>query len=334
MHQQGCVKLRCIDSGKKPKHNEASLETETIFTTSVDFIPAAVHAVLWYVLGTVQRLRYDDIDTLADLSLYQLLGLLPAWLVFELGTEDMKNAYRQNPVHPDHYRFVTVAFWHYLEQAIMFLVLLGSPFRLSSAVLNFNRTPALQTAVLRRCLGVLSTHFYDHFGIVDVAAAHGTAQAAVRQAFTLAGLQLDPEKGHPMYGQRVFLGQVLDVARAAVTGSVQFTLKPGFREAMNAQIDGVFNEARLGSGFAAKLRGQFGWASTTVHGKCGRGAQAALIQRQFFDVSEELTLPLQHELLFHKLLHALWGHGRSPLCSPRCPLLPSILMPATSPSTS
>ena len=101
----------------------------------------------------------------------------------------MKNAYRQNPVHPDHYRFVTVAFWRYLEQAIMFLMLLGSPFGLSSAVLNFNRTPALQTAVLRRCLGVLSTHhFYDDFGIVDVAAAHGTAQAAVRQAFTLAGL--------------------------------------------------------------------------------------------------------------------------------------------------
>ena len=110
MHPQGCGKLRCIDSGKKPKHNEASLEAETIFTTSVDFIPAAVHAVLWYVLGTVQRLRYDDIDTLDDLSLEQLLGLLPAWLVFELGTEDMKNAYRQNPVHPDHYRFVTVAF--------------------------------------------------------------------------------------------------------------------------------------------------------------------------------------------------------------------------------
>ena len=67
MHQQGCGKLRCIDSGKKPKHNEASLEAETIFTTSVDFIPAAVHAVLWYVLGTVQRLHYDDIDTLDDL---------------------------------------------------------------------------------------------------------------------------------------------------------------------------------------------------------------------------------------------------------------------------
>ena len=58
---------------------EASLEAEKIFTTSVDFIPAAVHAVLWYVLGTVQRLRYDDIDTLDDLSLEQLLGLLPAW---------------------------------------------------------------------------------------------------------------------------------------------------------------------------------------------------------------------------------------------------------------
>ena len=116
-----------------------------------------------------------------------------------------------------------------------------------------------------------------------------------------------------MSGQRVFLGQVLDVARATVTGTVQFTLKPGFREAMNAQIDGVFNEARLGSGFAAKLRGKFGWASTMVHGKCGRGAQAALIQRQFFDVSEELTLPLQQELLFHKLLHAFVGPREVPV---------------------
>ena len=40
VHVQGCGKLRCMDSGKAPGHNAATIEHETIYTTTVDVVPA------------------------------------------------------------------------------------------------------------------------------------------------------------------------------------------------------------------------------------------------------------------------------------------------------
>ena len=66
-------KYRPIDSGKKPGHNSASLERETIFTCSVQ-------------------------ETLAHLQ--PMETFFPGIGRFVLGTEDMKHAYRQAPCIP------------------------------------------------------------------------------------------------------------------------------------------------------------------------------------------------------------------------------------------
>jgi hypothetical protein len=127
---------------------------ETIYTTTIDLILAYTAGVL-VLLGTVTA------ADLPQLPLQQLLTLLPAWLAFELGTEDMKSAYRQCPVLPEHLRFTVVAFWHFEVAAVRFIILFGSPSGLSSVVLNFNRAQALQTSFLRRCCGVMSSYFFD-----------------------------------------------------------------------------------------------------------------------------------------------------------------------------
>ena len=45
IRRQSCGKLRPMDSGKKPGHNGASRQRETIFSTLPDFIPAAAAMV-------------------------------------------------------------------------------------------------------------------------------------------------------------------------------------------------------------------------------------------------------------------------------------------------
>ena len=44
-------------------------------------------------------------------------------------------------------------------------------------------------------------------------------------------------------------------------------------------------------------------ASASMHGKCGRCAQNALLQRQYFDSSDDITPQLERELIALKLLH-------------------------------
>ena len=50
-------------------------------------------------------------------------------------------------IAPDQGCCAVAAFWDEASEQIQFIVLTGLPFGLSSAVLNFNRTPALLTAV-------------------------------------------------------------------------------------------------------------------------------------------------------------------------------------------
>ena len=291
IHVQSCGKLRCIDSGKKPGHNAASRESETIYTTTVDVVPVVVRRA-WEMIWQFWA---------ADSS------CLPEWCDFVLGTEDMKNAYRQCPVHPQHRSCSTIAFWDHEVNDIRFVVLNGLPFGLSSSVLNFNRTPALLTAVARRFCGCAVAHFFDDSGIVDLSCSNGLAQAIVREVYALAGAHLDPAKSQSPAGCRTFLGLSVNVALAATAGVVEVDLKPGFRETIKAEIESVLESSTLTSGQAAKLRGKFGWAASGTYGKCGRGGQAPLVQRQYFDHSDFLTSSLRDALNFHLLLATFVG---------------------------
>ncbi|CAK9103822.1 TauD domain-containing protein, partial [Durusdinium trenchii] len=291
IHVQSCGKLRCIDSGKKSGHNAASRESETIYTTTVDVVPVVVRRA-WEMIWQFWA---------ADSS------CLPEWCDFVLGTEDMKNAYRQCPVHPQHRSCSTIAFWDHEVNDIRFVVLDGLPFGLSSSVLNFNRTPALLTAVARRFCGCAVAHFFDDSGIVDLSCSNGLAQAIVREVYALAGAHLDPAKSQSPAGCRTFLGLSVNVALAATAGVVEVDLKPGFRETIKAEIESVLESSTLTSGQAAKLRGKFGWAASGTYGKCGRGGQAPLVQRQYFDHSDFLTSSLRDALNFHLLLATFVG---------------------------
>ena len=280
IHVQSCGKLRCIDSGKKPGHNSASRERETIYTCSVDVIPAIISAVFHYA----QQFEVRG----------SCLGM-PLQCV--LGTEDMQHAYRQCPVNPEHRCCSSVAFWDHRSSSVKFIILNGLPFGLSSAVLSFNRTPALLTSIARRCCAAPAVFFFDDTGVVDAHFAQGSAQAAVRLVYSLAGALLDPSKSQPPGQCRTFLGLSINVASSE---ACVFDLKPGARVQINTFIDSVFAAARLTSGQAAKLRGKFGWAASSVYGKCGRGGQSALVQRQYFDVDEDLSPALLDSLLFHR----------------------------------
>ncbi|MEJ6574969.1 MAG: hypothetical protein QNL35_00850, partial [Emcibacteraceae bacterium] len=110
-----------IDSEKAPGHNAATCEKETIYTTSVDVIPAVIQAVLALVCQTLVALG-DLSPNWQELPVHEVLGKLPQWLAFLLGTEDMVSAYRQHPVLPDHLAVTCVAFWHYQFNDFRFIV--------------------------------------------------------------------------------------------------------------------------------------------------------------------------------------------------------------------
>ena len=144
--------------------------------------------------------------------------------------------------------------------------------------------------------------FFDDTGVVDASFAQGSAHAAVRLVYSLAGAELGLEKSQPPGQRRTFLGLSVKVGSLS---RCTFDLKPGSREQLRSFIDEILSSGRLSSGQAAKLRGKFGWAASGTYGKCGRGGQGALVQRQYFDDQGDLPPVLTHSLLFHRQLAAL-----------------------------
>ena len=100
MHLQSCGKLRPIDDGRSSGHNQACAASETIFTTSPDFVTAASKSFL-------SRLRESDAD-------------MPEWASLCFGTDDMASAYRQLPNREDEAPGLVLAFWNPYQSKVQF----------------------------------------------------------------------------------------------------------------------------------------------------------------------------------------------------------------------
>ena len=131
-------------------------------------------------------------------------------------------------------------------------------------------------------------------------------QSFLWQLYTLLGFTLDPDKDGPMASQRHFLGLLLDLARALSDTSMMIHLKEGLAESLLSDIGSILSSNRCTPAEAAKLRGKLGWASCAMYGRCGRGGQAALVQRQYHDDDHELSPDLVRSLeFFSALLHVV-----------------------------
>ena len=159
---------RLVDDPKSTGHNAGTWGDETIYTTSADFIETAVHVISEDILDTMGAANY-----LAE----RALELLPDWAKFELGAEDMLDAFRQVPILPSQCRFAITSYYCSESHGLVFREMCGCPFGFWSAVVNFCRLPALQTAVVRRLFSVAADAYFDDNAIVDLGCARGSGQS-------------------------------------------------------------------------------------------------------------------------------------------------------------
>ena len=238
MHQQNCGKLRPIDDGRSSGHNAACWSEETIYTTSPDFFASACKQL-------VRAMRTDE-----------------SWAQLAVGTADMQSAYRQIPNLPEEGAGLVVAYFDPDLGQTRYVILRAHPYGLAAAALNFNRVPALATALCRRVVGVCCTHYFDDTGLLDNQCSRGSGQAAVNEMYSGLGFILDPKKQQPMASQRHFLGVLLKMDAVQHEGVLRVDLKIGARENLAEDISLILQQGRCSSAEAAKLRGKFTWAAT------------------------------------------------------------------------
>eukprot|EP00971_Amphidinium_carterae_P010935 215820-Amphidinium_carterae.1 len=144
-----------IDNARASGHNAATAMAETIVTSTFD-VP----------LQILRRIRvlHGPLHEMAPLP----------------GSEDIEDAYRKIPVLLAHQRFSVVVSRQpsHVGSGLQYGLLSSMAFGLKSAVVNFNRVPALLISALRRLLGVLLWHFFDDTGYIQMQSEDNETSAA------------------------------------------------------------------------------------------------------------------------------------------------------------
>ena len=226
-------------------------------------------------------------------------------------TEDIQHAYRvlggRAPC------FATVAQWDPERNQVAFFIVPGLNFGLKSAVNQFNRVPALITAVARRVLGIPCGNYFDDYAGVEPDVCGTSAQLYLRRLHTLLGVPLaaGPLKGpwtcpkcshlspaskvdcaacgkrHPDVKSsafdysNVFLGVTSDLSRFSDAGSIRLRVPAAKLEEIAASIAKRIYERELSPADAAKLRGSLQFLLSWSYGRLGKAAMQPIAGRQF-----------------------------------------------------
>ena len=144
----------------------------------------------------------------------------------------------------------------------MFSTVWGCSFGLASAVLVFNRTPALAVAAARRYCGSVVNHYFDDSQSFGLANHRCASQKAIRGVVDAR----QPSKPFPMAPRRVVLGVHARLAGVREDGYVSLAVLQSTRTKLCRELD------------MSRSRGEYSPAlAATIHScSVGLGSDASL----------------------------------------------------------
>ena len=286
LHVQPNGKRRPIDDGSRHDHNQATSYSETL--DCVTAIQPGLH--LRALAGAVRDKAPSDKQATFSQAL-EAIGLRGCGVA--TGTEDMPDAYRFVPCHPDENAFNVVSVWEVDAREPRFQVMYGHVFGRAAAVINFHRLQRLITALGKRWICLLMAFYYDDASVQDFTICGLLGQRHLRAVMAMLGLPLSAKKQVDLQVEADYLGLLHDVSQVAVRGVVSFRPRPAIKERVLALIDQAFKANSMTPADASKLRGVLGFISTASFGQVGRGGAQPLIFRQYAD---RPPFPLTHAL--------------------------------------
>jgi hypothetical protein len=278
-------KWRCIDNGKRAKHNKAASLHERITCGRADF-PVMVAREF------ARRITSGRGSA---------IGKHAKRLRMQHGTNDLRAAYRHVPTSQMEY--TAVAVWNSDAKEVQYCTIPGHNFGLASAVLNFNRLPELTTMAARRLLWIVNEHYYDDADICEPAAAHGEGQEMLVELHgdSFVGFPFDPSKDVIMNSSNEYLG-VESSFDGIPRGVLIMDVTAKRRRKLKDLIDEVYKAGELRSGLASSLFGKAGFALSPCYSSLGRACLLPIKEREYQKHASEITDDIDESLDFIRFL--------------------------------
>jgi hypothetical protein len=241
VHQGG--KIRPCDNARSSLHNECTSTFETLLLDRPDF-PARVCAAT------------REMTARAGRPMPRMAG----------GTDDVASAYRHVPTADPRWTVVVLLG---PQGEPEYFTLSGFNFGLKAAVPQFNRVTEALTAVARRVLGVVCTHYFDDFATVEPASVCLNGQTTLGAMMRAVGLPFAPKKHVPAAETFAFLGVESHLGGAAA-GEVHMRVSQARIDSIVEQCQDILDSETMPPSEASRLAGRLYFTLTWAFGRVGR----------------------------------------------------------------
>jgi len=241
-------------------------------------------------------------------------------------TEDISAAYKRCPGRAP--CFSTVALWDPDRNHVAFVVVPGLNFGMVASVTQFNRVPALCTAIARRCLGIPCGAYFDDYACCEPNECGSSAQFYLRELHKAMGIPLacgplregwackscgqdmkpaqlrctkcsKPHadiKSSPYAASNIFLGVETSFRAFAESGEIRMRVPTEKVAQMAFSVAQALSNREFSTLEAQQLRGKLQFLLSWSFGRLGRAALQPLSDRQH--TAGEFTAALEAALLF------------------------------------
>ena len=212
-------------------------------------------------------------------------------------TYDLKAAYRQVPVHPDHLKYAHFCVFNPKTQAPEVFRLKTLPFGAVHSVYTFLRLARMLHCIACRGVYLMNTNLYDDFTLAARPEGADSTASAMEMVFMLTGWAYakDGKKATSFGDLCKSLGVLLDLSESHVGKCLIRNTEQRVRDLVS-QIDKCLEAGRLGKQETLALRGRLGFANGSLHGRIGSLALKALSEHAYCTspvISPEVALALE-----------------------------------------
>ena len=247
--------MRMIDDGRSSGHNsEGTMMHETVRPTGVD--APSLMAAEFMRQATIQGKPCPELT---------------------LSTDDVAKAYRKIPTSQPEYSVACI--YDTQKDAAAYFITRGHPFGASSAVTNFNRSPALVCSASRRLLATPVDHFVDDFQEMDAKKCGANVQNAVWCIAKCIGVPMAKKKRVLPGAVRVILGVLVDVSKVHSEGKITYSPLADRCAGIIASLERALELGSITPGEASKLFGRIQFLLSATFARTGRAAALPLVER-------------------------------------------------------
>ena len=187
---------------------------------------------------------------------------------------DLKSAYKEFPIFPEHRRYSVLVLKRPSDQVAMGFVSKTLPFGSVASVLHFNRVSRLLHRIGLE-LDVAWTNYYDDYPVVKFKILAEHTAAAIRALTSMLGFECSLDKELPFDVKTEMLGVVLDLSQSN-SSVVKVANKPSRMQELSKALRDIIDVGKVETRRLPSLFGRALFVESQFMGSAGRLALVEL----------------------------------------------------------